>query len=362
MRVVGNAKALASALSVVARAAPARTTLPALTACRLAVTNGAVELAATDLDVSLVLRPAGVVGEGTGAVLLPARFLADLFRRLDGEFELEARGSGVELRCGQGRFDLNAMDPSSYPQIPVPQKALDATVEFGFLRRVASRVGFACLQEPSRPALTGILWEEGPEGLVLVATDATRLACWVVAKQVVGGRGSVVVPGRAVELVAGMPDPGGEVGVVLGGSHVFFTSPAWTVSSRLIASPFPAWRTVLPQGFVASFVVPRREFAAALERAAVVSGDGAPVVRLTVSQNGVTLEASREGGRAHEELDARVEGGAVTSVFNARLLLEGLSAFEGEKLRFSLAGPEAVSELSDPDDPNYRYLVLPLRQ
>lgn len=362
MRIMGNAKSLASALSVIARATPARTTLPALMACRLAVASGAVELAATDLDVSLVLRPAGVVGEGTGVVLLPARFLADLFRHLDGEFELGVRDSGVELRCGQGRFNLNAMDPSSYPQIPAPQKAPDATVEFGFLRRVASRVGFACFKEPSRPALTGILWEEGPEGLVLAATDATRLAYWVVAKQVVGGRGSVVVPGRAVELVAGMPDPENEVGVVFGGSHIFFVSPAWTVSSRLIASPFPAWRTVLPRSFVASFVVPRREFAAALERAAVVSGDGAPVVRVTVGQSGVTLEAWREGGRAYEELDARVEGGAVTSVFNARLLLEGLDAFEGEELRFSLAGPEAVSELSDPDDPNYRYLVLPLRQ
>lgn len=364
MRIVGSAAQFAAALSLLARTVPARTPVPVLGACRLSVAGGTVELAATDLEVSLRLRADGVTGEGTEAVLLPARFLADLFRHLEGDFDLEAVEGGAVVRCGQARFALNVLDPSSYPQIPAPQKECSARVPFDFLRRVASRVGIACSGDAARGALAGVLWEEGPEGLTLVATDATRLAYWRVAERVVEARGKIVVPGRALSLVAGLPDRE-EVDVVLEDTRVFFSTPSWTLCSRLIAAPFPRWETVLPRQFVASFVASRRECAAALRRAAVVAHDGTPALRVVVDRGGVAVEASSSGnggGRGREELEAEVEGTGVTAAFDARLLLDGVEAFEGEKLRFSLAGAEAVSELSDPEDPGYRYLVLPLRQ
>ena len=365
VRVSGDVRSLATALSVAARAVPARTTVPVLNGCRLSAVGGALELAATDLDVAVAYRPAGLSVEGGGAAVVPARYLLDLARHLEGEFTLECGEKEAELRCGRGVYRLNGYDPSSYPEVKGPEDGLAAEVEFEFLRKVSGRVGVACARDLSRPALTGVLWEVSPEGLTLVATDGTRLAVWRVPEVLPDVR-RVVVPGRGLDLVAAMPAPpeGEKVAVRLGSSHVWFEAPSWSVSSRLLASPYPEWRQVLPRVFVASFQVSLPVFVGALRRAAVVSaaGSGLPAVQLSVRPGVVEVDASSASvGRAHEELEAEVEGSPLEVAFNTNLLFDGLDAFEGERVLFRLAGSQSVSELSDPADGSYRYLVLPLR-
>jgi DNA polymerase-3 subunit beta len=324
-----------------------------------------VELAATDLDVAVVYRPAGLSVEGEGVAVVPARYLLDLVRHMEGEFVLEAGEKEAELRCGRGVYRLNAYDPSSYPEVKGPEDGLVAEVEFEFLRKVSGRVGVACAKDLSRPALTGVLWETSPEGLTLVATDGTRLAVWQVSEVLPDVR-RVVVPGRGLDLVAAMPAPpeGEKVAVRLGSSQIWFESSAWAVSSRLLASPYPEWRQVAPRVFVASFRVSLPAFVGALRRAAVVSeaGSGLPAVQLSVRPGVVEVDASSASvGRAHEELEAEVEGSPLEVAFNADLLFDGLGALEGEQVLFRLAGSQSVSELSDPADGSYRYLALPLR-
>lgn len=366
VRVSGDVRALASALAVAARAAPARTTVPVLNGCRLSVAGGALEVAATDLDVAVVYRPAGLSVEGEGVSVVPVRHLLDLARHLEGEFVLEAGEKEAELRCGRGVYRLNAYEPSSYPEVKGPGDGVAVEVGFDFVRKIAGRVGVACAKDLSRPALAGVLWEASPEGLTLVATDGTRLAIWQVSEVLPDAR-RVVVPGRGLDLVAAMPAPpeGEKVAVRLGASQIWFEASAWAVSSRLLASPYPEWRQVLPRVFVASFRVSLAGLVGALRRAAVVgSADGGvPAVRLAVRPGVVEVDASSASvGQAHEELEAEVEGSPLEVAFNADLLFDGLGALEGERVLFRLAGPQSVSEVSDPADGSYRYLALPLRQ
>jgi len=359
----GEVKALAGVLSVMARVTPARTTIPVLGSCRVAVDGAGVEFVATDLDVVARVRVEALTAEGGDAVLLPVKYLADLCRHLEGEFKLEASGSEAELRCGRGKYSLNLHDGSAYPEVKAPEAGLEVEVEFCDLQRVAGRVAVACATDFSRPSLAGVLWEAGEDGVVLVATDGTRLACWQLEQPFPEQR-KVVVPGRSLGVAAKMASPpeGEKVKVLFEDRFVWFRASGWTVGCRLLSAPYPEWRQVIPKQFQCSFEVPLAGFRAALERAGVLAEDG-PIrpVRLAVRPGVVEVDSSATVGQAHEEVEAGVEGSPLEITFNAAILLEGLAALQSEKVRMDLVGPENAAVLRDPADDGYLYLALPLR-
>ena len=73
---------LADALATAGRAATSRTgTLPVLSGVRLEVTGDELSVTGTDLELSIRLTVA-VGGERDGAVVVPARLIADIVRAL----------------------------------------------------------------------------------------------------------------------------------------------------------------------------------------------------------------------------------------------------------------------------------------
>src|SRR2546423_14812769 len=99
---------LARALSLVGRAVSTRATVQVVGAVLLRAVGGELELAATDMELSLRLGDDAQV-EGDGAVVAPGRLLVDLARLLpENEVILEHRPEqGVlEITCGPAAYKL----------------------------------------------------------------------------------------------------------------------------------------------------------------------------------------------------------------------------------------------------------------
>ena len=108
---------LTRALSLVGRAVSTRATVQVLGGVLLRAVDGRLELAATDMEVSLRLSVEGQV-EGDGAVVAPGRLLVDLARLLpDSEVVLEHRPEqGVlEVTCGPASYKLNTYSAEDFP-------------------------------------------------------------------------------------------------------------------------------------------------------------------------------------------------------------------------------------------------------
>ena len=100
---------LTRALAVVGRAVSTRASVQVLGGVLLRGGEGSLELAATDMELSLRLSVEAQV-EGQGAVVAPGRLLVDLARLLpDSEVVLEHRAEqGVlEITCGPAAYKLN---------------------------------------------------------------------------------------------------------------------------------------------------------------------------------------------------------------------------------------------------------------
>src|ERR687887_2284282 len=108
LKVTCSRDELARALGVVSRGVSTRTTVQILAGILLEATAETLELAATDMELSLRTSLAATV-EAEGSVVVPGRLLLELARLLpdaDVSIEHKLEEAVVEVRCGSGTYRL----------------------------------------------------------------------------------------------------------------------------------------------------------------------------------------------------------------------------------------------------------------
>ena len=230
----------------------------------------------------------------------------------------------------------------------------------------------AVSRDETRPTLTGVLVEVDGSLLRLVATDTHRLSRREVAANITGdvpeglkaGGGSrTILHGRfASELVRRLGDAARADGEDLQAVELAFgvglpqaeardiplpTGGAVTLSTRLIEGQFPDYQKVIPEGALAQVSVDAEAFAEAVDRMLLVAREDANRVELSWNDAGdgrlhLTAEAPGIGDMTDsvpaEVVWAEENDGAFEASFNARYLLDGLLALEGEVV-IEVGGP-----------------------
>src|ERR1044072_565498 len=111
---------LTRALGIVSRGVSTRTTVQILAGIVLRASGGKLELAATDMELSL--RTAIDVPEATeGSVVVPGRLLLDLARLLpaaDVTIEHKPEEAAVEIRSGSATYRLHTYNAEDFPRLP----------------------------------------------------------------------------------------------------------------------------------------------------------------------------------------------------------------------------------------------------
>src|SRR3954466_12886027 len=113
---------LLAQLQTVSRVASTRSAVQALSGGQIAVSEGSVELRATDMEVGLRV-PLDARVERGGTVVLPARLLLDVVRTLrSGDVSLELRPTeqDVEIVGGTARFHIRTLRTEDFPPLPEP--------------------------------------------------------------------------------------------------------------------------------------------------------------------------------------------------------------------------------------------------
>jgi len=149
---------LLEALTSVASAVPAKTTLPVLSNILVEATERGLRLSGTDLDVAVSVEvPAEV--EAPGALTLPAKRLGEIARELPpAPVKVAALGEQrATLECGRTRFKLLGLPRDEFPAFPPVDFSSPWRIKAGLLHELISRTAFAVSTEESRPILNGVL-------------------------------------------------------------------------------------------------------------------------------------------------------------------------------------------------------------
>lgn len=355
---------LAGRLALASRAASSKGTIPVLANVLLRAEEGLVELAATDMEVSLrvPLDDAGV--EEHGAVVLP-RLAADLVRSMaSGPVTLvhNQNEGQVQISGGGSSFSLNCHQAGEYPELP-PDGGTGISIPAAKFVECADRVVRAASRDETRPVLTGVLVRIGPDGLTMAATDSYRLAVRSVelASPPTDTR-EAILPARAVGEAARLAGQAGdgEVEVVLGESQATVRCGGVRLTTRLIDGQFPDYRQLIPAEFEQEVRLDRAEFIGVLTRIGVLAQRTAPL-RLSFEQGQLTVAtASEQVGEGKESMPVPYSGEPLEIGFNADFLREGVEGMDGDEVRLGLISPLRPGLIRGESD-THRYLLMPIR-
>lgn len=357
---------LAAAVGLVQRVIPPRSPLPVLSGILLKAADDRLTLTGSDLELAISMWiPAEVTTPGE--LLLPARYVADIVRRLpEGPVQIEAAadGCGAVLRYGNAQARLSGFPPQDYPQLPqvIPQVKFSLPVET--CRDLVRQVIYAAGQDELRPIFTGVLLEIVEGELYLVATDTHRLA--LKRYRLPDNElqlTNIVIPAKAVnELYRSLGVLEGEVTVRVAENYVGFTSGPLRLITRLIDGRYPDYRQVIPKSYLTRLTaLDGLAFLRTIERAAVFAQEEVPVVLCEIEGDTMRVSAQSQVGSLEETLPVCSEGEPVAVAFNAGYLMEALRASSTQEVDLELNGPLGPAVLRPAGADDYLALVLPVR-
>jgi DNA polymerase III subunit beta len=362
MKVTAARDELAQKLGVVARAVSTRASVQILSGVLLRAEGGRLQLAATDMEVSLRSSLETRV-EGEGAVVVPGRLLVDLVRLLpDGDVTIEHRldEGVVQIVCGSTSASLNTYAAEDFPRLPDIDTVGTFTVAREPLLETVARVSRSASRDESRPVLTGILVRFEAGKLVMAATDSYRLSVKETALAGEAPELEAIVPARALAELARVAQGGDTLELGVHENQVVFAVDDVWLTTRRIDGQFPNYKQLLPETFEHEVSLPRGEILDVVRRVGVVVQRTSPI-QLRFAEGELTVFArTQDVGEARESIPVQFSGEPLQIGFNAEFLREGIESIAADDLRLRLISPlrPAVIDGGE-DDPTY--LIMPIR-
>jgi DNA polymerase III subunit beta len=362
LRVACPRDELARALGVVSRGVSTRTTVQILAGILLRASEGRLELAATDMELSLRTSLEAQV-EMEGSVVVPGRLLLELARLLpDAEVTLEHKleEAAVEIRSGSASYRLHTYNAEDFPRLPDAGAAERHDVDRETLLETVARVSRSASRDESRPVLTGVLMRFEPGKLVMAATDSYRLSVKETPVDGTVPELEAIVPARALGELARIAQAGEQIELGVHENQVVFSTGDALLTTRRIDGQFPNYKQLVPEAFDHELSLPRDELLDVVRRVAVMAQRNSPL-RLRFADGELTVSAqTQDVGEARESLPVAFTGEPLEIGFNAEFLRDGIESVAGEQLRLKLISPLRPAVLQGEAD-DFLYLIMPIR-
>jgi DNA polymerase III subunit beta len=362
LKIVVSREELAQKLAVVGRGVSTRTAVQILSGVLLRATGGRLELAATDMELSIRTALDAQV-DGDGAAVVPGRLLVDLSRLLpDNEVTIEFRDEESTLRvsCGPAEYRLNTYGAEDFPRLPEVDAAPTSTVSADALLDTLGAVQRAVSRDEARPVLTGVLVKFAEGKLVMAATDSYRLAYKETPLEGTVPEMEAIVPARALEEIRRLATAGSTLELGVQENQVLFGIDGTWLTTRRIEGQFPKVDELRPKEFTHEVTVPREELLDVVRRTSVMAHRNSPL-RLRFAEGELTVwTQTQDVGEARETMPVRFEGDPLEIGFNADFLRDGIESTEGEELRVRLIDPLRPGLLQGPGE-DFWYLIMPIR-
>jgi DNA polymerase III subunit beta len=353
---------LTRALAIVSRGVSTRTSVQILAGILIEADDGKLQLAATDMELSLRTSLAANVESG-GSVVVPGRLLLDLARLLpEAEVTLEHKleEAVVEIRCGSATYRLHTYNAEDFPRLPETEGIDLHDIDRETLLETVARVSRSASRDESRPVLTGVLVRFEPGKLVMAATDSYRLSVKETGVEAAGLELEAIVPARALTELARVAAEADKLTLGVHENQVVFgTGDAW-LTTRRIDGQFPNYKQLVPEAFEYEVAIGRDELLEIVRRVSVMAQRNSPL-RLRFGDGELVVSAqTQDVGEARETLPVAFSGETLEIGFNAEFLRDGIESIMGDQVKLKLISPLRPAVLEGESD-DFLYLIMPIR-
>ena len=354
--------ALQSVVGIVER----RHTLPILANVMIQKTPQSVQLTSSDLEIQ-IRTEADLGGDNANfTTTVGARKLMDILRSMpsDQTVSLESQQSKLILKSGKSRFTLQTLpaedfplvqeSPSFGPMFSIPQKTL---------KELLHQVSFAMAVHDIRYYLNGILFVAEGKQLSLVATDGHRLAYTSATLEVEVPKQEVILPRKTVlELLRLLSDKEGMIDMQFANNQAKFKFEGKEFVTKLVEGKFPDYNRVIPKNHINSVTLGRVTLLNTLQRTAILTSDKFKGVRINLETGLLRVAASNaEQEEAVDELEIDYNGDSIEIGFNVTYLIDVLTNMSQDMVRMDLADSNSSVLVTMAENPNFKYVVMPMR-
>ncbi len=354
--------ALQSVVGIVER----RHTLPILANVMIQKTPQSVQLTSSDLEIQ-IRTEADLGGDNANfTTTVGARKLMDILRSMpsDQTVSLESQQSKLILKSGKSRFTLQTLpaedfplvqeSPSFGPMFSIPQKTL---------KELLHQVSFAMAVHDIRYYLNGILFVAEGKQLSLVATDGHRLAYTSATLEVEVPKQEVILPRKTVlELLRLLSDKEGMIDMQFANNQAKFKFEGKEFVTKLVEGKFPDYNRVIPKNHKNSVTLGRVSLLNTLQRTAILTSDKFKGVRINLETGLLRVAASNaEQEEAVDELEIDYNGDSIEIGFNVTYLIDVLTNMSQDMVRMDLADSNSSVLVTMAENPNFKYVVMPMR-
>ena len=361
-----------------------RQTLPVLANLLVEADDDGLTVRGTDLEVEIVARlTSGIDVEQPGATTIPAHKLTDIWQSLpDGmDVSVALEQDRAVVRSGRSRFALATIPASEFPterstrelaehasvdEAPEAEPEVDIVLPRSDMHKLLERTKFAMANGDPRYFLNGLLLELTSHNLRAAASDGHRMALCTLDGGAAGlqDRERAIIPRKSVQdLERLIGDSDEDVRLAVGKTRLRASQGEYTLTTKLVDGPYPDVDRLIPRNTDHSVTGDRETLRQALHRAAILSNDRAPEVRLSVEGELLTIRATNpEHEEAEEVVAVDYDGGQTTEIgFNARYIQDVLNALDTESIRVSMPEGNAIALIEGPGAEDSVYIVMPVR-
>lgn len=366
MKITCPKQNLVEKLQVVLKSVATKGTMPVLAGIRIRKTgDSTVELASTDMDISLRLNMEAVV-DGDGDTVVPGRLFTDVVRSLppgDVMLDIKEGGQAIEIISGSARFSIDCMSAVDFPRLPEMLEEETFTVESAPLLSTINTVARAASRDETRPVLTGILVKFNKDKIKMVATDSYRLSVReTAAVSTLANKKEVIAPRASMEELARLlaASDAENVGVSILDGQIIFSVDDTVLASRLIDGQFPNYQQLLPEEIKHEIEIDREELLDVTARVSLMAQKGAPL-KLGFGSGELTISAQTpQVGEARESLAVAYQGEELEIGFNPDYLRDGVESVEEERAVLRIISPLRPGLIKGSGD-DFLYLIMPVR-
>jgi DNA polymerase-3 subunit beta len=226
-----------------------------------------------------------------------------------------------------------------------------------------SQVQYSMAVQDIRYYLNGLLMQAEGDQLRLVATDGHRLAYSSTTIDADLPKSEIILPRKTVlELFKLLNQPNEPITIELLNNQVRFRCNDTVIVSKIVDGKFPDFNRVIPLDNDKIFLVGRTQLLGALERAAILANEKFRGVRLQLNPGVMrVLCSNNEQEEAQEELEIAYQGNELEVGFNISYLMDVLRNVHADDLQLAFGDANRSTLFTIPDNPNFKYIVMPMR-
>jgi DNA polymerase-3 subunit beta len=342
-----------------------RTTIPVLSHLLLRAKDERLEIAATDLEVSLTSSCEGELQE-EGAIAIQAKKLVEIIRASEGEevtLRIDAEGI-LTILVGKSRFKVRGLPAEDFPTLPTLTDEESVQLPFKIFRGMIGKVFYAISSEESRFQLSGALLQQQEDSLALVATDGHRLALVESKAEGVSEAEGVLVPRKALQELMRFES---ELDLKFRRSahHLSFTLGERQLICRILEGTFPDYERVISKDNDKHVMLDRKLLAGVIQRVSLLTGDRSRAIKMDLQPGQMIFSATNPDlGEATEEIPCDYEGPDISLGVNPDYLGQFLaSTSDTDQVRLELKdeNSQCVAYPVDGKDKRYVCVIMPIR-